>query len=425
MMTTHKSYFPNTLARRWFWVWLAVVMVLCVTTLFLLGAYQRLSRQHLTVPVVTQRMRAAVWLMNQPVSPDTRWLLKQISEPGLRFRVTQKPDARGTLLLAGDPASWTHVLQNTLAAHFNLAIDESRWLEVSYHVPNNWWVNTGFTLSVLLIITLLMAVCAFMIRQLAFPVSDWVQAAKRFSVDVQSPPLPLQGTAVQQQAIIAFNDMQQKIRQLIHDRTAMLAAISHDLRTPLTRCELRAEYIQDPIQRSKLIGDVRLMTDMINSILAFARTAYDEEAMNSLDLDALLQTICDDYLDTGHDVSYQGPGRLVVNGRLNALRRAITNLIDNAIKYGQLAKVSLSAQDDRVRIQIKDVGPGIPDTLRTQVFRPFFRGDQSRNLAVAGTGLGLATARDIICSHGGDIQLLNASVGLCVVVLLPVARDVT
>lgn len=425
MTTTHKSYFPNTLARRWFWIWVAVVIVLCVAALFLLGAYQRLSRQHFSVPAVEQRMRAAVWLMNQPISPNTRWLIKQISEPGLRFRVAKKPDTNGTLLLAGDPGSWTQVLQNTSAAHFNLAIDETRWLVVSYRVPNNWWVNTGFALCVLLIISLLMVACAFMIRQLAFPVSDWVRAAKRFSVDVQSPPLPIQGTAVQQQAITAFNEMQQKIRQLIHDRTTMLAAISHDLRTPLTRCELRAEFIQDPVQRDKLINDVRLMTDMINSILAFARTAHDEEGMNTLDLDALLQTVCDDYTDTGHDVIYQGPGRLVIEGRLNALRRAITNLIDNAIKYGELAKVSLSVKEAGVRIQIQDAGPGIPDALKSQVFRPFFRGDQSRNLAVAGTGLGLATARDIIRSHGGDIQLLNTSTGLRVVVFLPVVSSAT
>jgi signal transduction histidine kinase len=237
------------------------------------------------------------------------------------------------------------------------------------------------------------------------PLAHFAEAADRLGVDLRAPPLPERGSRELRKAAHAFNQMQDRLRRLIDDRTMMLAAISHDLRTVLTRLKLRAEFIDDPQQRDKAVADVDEMRAMLDASLSFARDDTAEEARTSVDLSSLLQSLCDDLSDAGGKVVYDGPPRLAYWSQPVAMRRAFANLIGNALKYGGEADVAAAGDARGVTVEIADRGPGIPADMREQVFAPFFRLEGSRSRDTGGTGLGLSVARSIIRRHGGDITL--------------------
>ncbi len=229
-----------------------------------------------------------------------------------------------------------------------------------------------------------------------------------------------EGPSEIRQAAFAFNEMQGRIRRLIEDRTLMLAAISHDLRTALTRLGFRIEFIRDPGQRQKANADLDEMKAMLNAALSLARDEAIAEPAIALDLAMLLQSLCDDLADAGKPVSYQGPMHLIIEGRPVSLRRAFANLIDNALNYGKEAAVTLIETDDSIEAVVCDLGPGIPEAVRERVFAPFFRLEASRNRETGGTGLGLTVARAVARRHGGDIILSDRMEGgLSVRFILP------
>jgi signal transduction histidine kinase len=283
-----------------------------------------------------------------------------------------------------------------------------------------WPLRFGLGLSVLTGGIALLAVWAA--RRVTVPLGRFAQAAGRLGTDVNTPPMAEAGPSEIVQAARAFNQMQERIQRLVDDRTRMLAAIAHDLRTVLTRLRLRAELIDDAEQQGKAIADLDAMATMLDETLAFARDDSAGEARQDVDLAALVRSLCDDMADAGQSVRYLGPDRLRFAGRPVALRRALANLIDNAVKYGREAEVGLQTQRDAIRLAIEDRGPGIPAAAREQVFQPFFRLEPSRSRATGGTGLGLAVARTIVHRHGGEIALDDRpGGGLVVRVTLPAA----
>ena len=259
-------------------------------------------------------------------------------------------------------------------------------------------------------------------RRVTKPIIQFAAAAEQFGRDLNAPPLPETGSRELRQSIQAFNQMQERLRQLVNDRTFMLAAISHDLRTILTRLKLRAEFIEDAEQAQKAIADIDQMQAMLDETLSFAREDSATEGYIKVDLAELLQSLCDDFADAGKQATYSGPARLTYRGQPTALRRALMNLIHNAVTYGDEAEVRLTPGKERVEVMIGDRGPGIPSELREQVFTPFFRLEQSRNRETGGTGLGLAVAKTAIQRHGGEITLTEgAEGGLLVQVRLPIS----
>ena len=205
--------------------------------------------------------------------------------------------------------------------------------------------------------------------------------------------------------------MHTRLRAFVDDRTRMLAAISHDLRTPLTRLRLRAEAIPDPEERAKASSDIDEMERMITETLAFARADALETKPERFDIAALVQTLVDDRSDLGAALSYEGPTALVIEGRPGALKRALANLVDNALAYGLRARILLRAEAQSIAVEIADEGPGIPQAELGKVFAPFYRLETSRSRQTGGTGLGLAVARDIARAHGGDVVLANRPAG--------------
>ncbi len=261
----------------------------------------------------------------------------------------------------------------------------------------------------LLIFLLCLGVLAFAVAHMATrPLRLLAQAASDFGRDIRHAPMAETGPTEVRRAAAAFNAMQTRIRRYIHERTHMLAAITHDLQTPLTRMRLRLEKVGDEELRGKLIGDLTSMHDMIKEGLDLARSMDTDEAMQVLDLDSLLDSECADYAESGQDVAtVNGHTNASVRAQPVALRRCLGNVISNAVKYGGCARVSAGVEDGRAVIRVRDGGPGIPPDKLEAVFEPFCRLENSRSRETGGTGLGLTIARNIAERHGGSLTLRN------------------
>jgi signal transduction histidine kinase len=257
-------------------------------------------------------------------------------------------------------------------------------------------------------------------RMTTRPLKQLAQAAKDLGNDINHPPLALTGASEIRQASAAFNAMQARIRKYILQRTQMLAAITHDLQTPLTRMRLRLEKVSDAELQDRLIGDLSAMQAMVREGLDLARSMDTSETMQPLDLDSLLDSVCADASDASQAVTLSGSANMALLGRPMDLRRCLVNLIDNAVKYGREAKVTVERMGGAARIRIHDQGPGIADAELARVFEPFYRVETSRSRESGGTGLGLTIARNIAEQHGGSIALANLPEGgLEVTLMLP------
>jgi signal transduction histidine kinase len=223
--------------------------------------------------------------------------------------------------------------------------------------------------------------------------------------------MPDDGPVEVRSAARVFNEMQQRIRRFIDDRLQMVAAISHDLRTPITRLRLRAEFIADREQRQKMLKDLNEMEAMISATLDFAREDAGEEPRESVDLASLVQTICDDFSDLGYDITFPRHERVRYSCQPGAMRRALSNVIENAVKYGDRARVAIAETGSQIVIHVEDDGPGVAPDEQERVFAAFYRIEKSRSRETGGVGLGLTVARTIVRAHGGEVWLKTADSG--------------
>ena len=247
-------------------------------------------------------------------------------------------------------------------------------------------------------------------RRLAAPISAFAAAAERLGRDPGAPPVAVRGSAEIETAGAAFNDMQDRLRRYVADRTTMIGAVAHDLRTPLTRLRFRIEGTPEPLRR-KMATDLDEMEQMIAATMAFVRDTAQPAQRRRLELSSLVEAVADEMAETGLDVHAE-PGRpVVVDGDPVALRRLVANLIENAVKFGARARARVYADDLSAVVEIDDDGPGVPEAQREQVFEPFHRGEPSRSRQTGGAGLGLAVVRSIARAHGGDAQLENRAEG--------------
>lgn len=279
--------------------------------------------------------------------------------------------------------------------------------------------NVLLPLSAVLVIALF---SLWVARGVVRPLDDLAAAAEKLGRDRE---LSLVGgfNAPELRAIgESFNAMQRRLKQFVDDRLQMIAAISHDLRTPLTRLRLFAEYVPDQEQRRQVLSDIDDMEAMVSATLTFASNQLKDEACSAVDLGSLLISLCDTAADAGCHVIYDGPDHAGLTCRPVAIRRAFANLIDNGCKFGSEVRVTLRDRSEAIVVLVADDGQGIPAAQREAAFRPFMRLETSRSRATGGTGLGLTIARDVILAHRGDIRLGDsASGGLLVTVTLPKA----
>ncbi|MCJ2140080.1 ATP-binding protein [Methylobacterium sp. E-066] len=270
--------------------------------------------------------------------------------------------------------------------------------------------------------------CVWATRALTAPLARLAGAAEAFGTRDDHVALPEAGPREVLAVSRALDRMRARVRRLIDDRTQMLAAISHDLRTPITRLRLRAEFIEDEHTRTATLRDLEQMNGLVEAALSFVRDGQTRDAgsLGLVDLASVVQTVCDDFSDFGAAVSVGRSRHVLVQGRAEELQRAITNLVDNAVKYGGRAEVRMETSERGIRVCVLDQGPGIPDSERDAMLQPFVRGDRARNLNEAsGFGLGLSIVLAIVEAHNGRLILENRREGgLCAAIELPLAAQV-
>lgn len=281
--------------------------------------------------------------------------------------------------------------------------------------------GAGTLVAYLLLILLAVAPFAWLgVRMATRRIGHMLDTVERFGRNLRSPPAPEQGPSELVRAAVAFNRMRERILRQLDERTQILAAISHDLQTPLTRLRLRCETISDAAQRDALIGDIEHMGGLIREGLDYARSAHLNEAHSPIEVNQWLEGMVDAATDSGGRCTLSGRACAPYRGALRALTRALQNLIDNALKFGGEARIEIDDSPQRLCIRIADPGPGLADELLEKVFDPFVRAESSRNRDTGGTGLGLSIARNLVRAHGGDILLANrAPGGLVATVVLP------
>jgi signal transduction histidine kinase len=294
-----------------------------------------------------------------------------------------------------------------------LSLEASEWRTLPFPLID-------FLVRVVPISTVCLLLSLWVIRGFMRPITRLAAAAERLGIDGDVSILQETGAPEMRAAARAFNEMQLRLRRLIDDRTQMLAAISHDLKTPITRLRLRAEFIEEPALQEKMLADLAEMEAIVASTLAFARSDARSEGSEAVDLADMLQSLAESRADSGAAVGYEGPAHLTIRARPVALRRALSNLIDNAIKYGTSAHVALRLDERQAVVEIADEGPGIAAEQMELVFRPYYRLEGSRSRETGGVGLGLSIARAVIGAEGGEIALANRPEGgLCARVTLP------
>jgi signal transduction histidine kinase len=366
---------------------------------------------HIPTPPVTVTVPVAPTPPVAPVSPTTP---ASPATPAPRARAAVAPV---TPVTPAPPMFAPAPVGVVLISGFEVGAElpDGRWLVMRQ--GRNWaelgWIGRaaliiGGALTVVSILAILFA------RRLTLPIRSFSNAVQAVGVDPQSEPVLEEGPQELRGAARAVNTMQARLRALIADRTKTLAAVAHDMRTPLMRLRLAAENA--PVeQRERMAKEIGEVEALVASFIAFARDDPAEEARVRIDLSALLQSIADDHEQAGRNVRFEGDERVIITGQSLGLKRLFSNLVENALKYGGAARITLSHGEGVEIVDVGDDGPGVPAEQRESVFEPFVRLSEG----AGGAGLGLPAARSIARAHGGDIVILDAEKGALLRVTLP------
>lgn len=344
----------------------------------------------------------------------------------LRLQVPRalEQDARVSLL---EPAPDRSTLfgrispQDAPSVAISIRHGEKNWLNVLGAISTPDSFIPGLLLANIASAAVGLALVAFwLVSRVTAPLVRLSEAADALGRNLQSPPLDVSGPREVAVAALAFNRMQARLVHLIKNRTEFLAAISHDLRTPLTQVRLRTEMMPNSMERQKNLKAFDEMEAIIGTFLAYARAAHETERVEKSDIGALVDSVCDDLSDCGAAIECESEPNLVISCKRMAIKRAVVNVIENALKYGGHVRVATKRSGAGVVVTIDDNGPGIPPSELEAVFAPFYRGEKSRTAETGSVGLGLSIAQAIVEDHGGTLRLSNRPKGgLCAEIILP------
>ena len=373
----------------------------------------RLGRQAEMRNKTLQKIVNLVLLIKATPEQNRQKALKAIDDPEITATLTTQPIFKKQF----NPHNFWRVIHTLESANNTVSL--------SIQLPTKQWLNiTGvfytkviarqiIFMSIELLIVFAIFLVFWMTNRFSDPLKKISISTESLGIDTDIKPIDVYGPKAVQEVTLALNQMQNRIGELIRHRTQLLAGISHDLRTPIARAQLRTQFIEDSEHKTQLLNDLDEMEKMIAETLAFAREQAKKEAKTSIDLVSLLESICNDAQDLGHNVSLQSnQHRIAFQGRPLALKRAFTNVIHNAIRYGGSAAVSVTHHQNKINITIEDKGPGIPEEDLAAVFEPFYRSRHAKIKTNAGVGLGLSVVRDIVHAHGGEIILKNKPSGV-------------
>ena len=356
-----------------------------------------------------------VYIPNSSISNQAR-VGEAVTPPnGMASPMRQMMQHHMTMWGTAQPSDFGFIVQ--------VELQGGQWVSFAYRLPEELAAWPWDLLVALLILSFaVVLVSLFAVRWLTKPLSGLAAAADELGKDIQRPPLDEQGPAEVRRAARAFNNMQRRLSRFVDERTRILAAVSHDLKTPITRLRLRLEQIDDLALRAKMERDLADMQNLVQGSLDFMRGMALQEKTRPLDVNALLESLRDDAEDMGHSVTVRGEARAPYPGKPLALKRCLSNLVENAIRYGKEATIDVIDKESELALVVSDSGPGLPEEALSKVFEPFYRLEPSRNPETGGTGLGLSIARNIARGHGGDLHLRNRPDGKGLQALLTLPR---
>ncbi len=429
-----KLPLPRTLFARLMLIWLlGIAVVLAVSYALFLGERHRHDRD-LLLEGLTRELTAAVDVLDR-LSPDERdqWIealgrrrlrfALQSPPPGLeplsgRLPLVQSLDralpGRQVALFTTPPRPDTPMSHGRLIASLQLADGSPLTIRLPLpHLPSATtpWAPERALAALAALVAGVTLLAWIAVRLATRPLTRLAAAAQAIGEDPNRPALDVAGPDEVARATAAFNRMQQRIREHVGERTRILAAISHDLQTPITRLRLRAEMIEDEALRARVQSDLDAMQALAREGLDFARSLDITAPLHAVDLNGLIEALCDDARDMGWTVGHSGLAPTPCHAQPVALRRALWNLIENGVKFGEHVEIALEERPNGFEIRVRDHGPGIPDAECEKVFEPFYRTESSRNRETGGTGLGLAIARNLLRAQGGDVVLESAPGG--------------
>ncbi|AYH42438.1 HAMP domain-containing sensor histidine kinase [Azoarcus sp. DN11] len=432
----------RTLFARLMLIWLGgMVVVLAVSFALFVSERDRYAREVLLEGVVREVATAVDVLDHMPADERENWI-NAAGRRRMRYALAPPPpDATAATASAPLAAALRDALpghrvevlaRNTqddehphrMHAFVSLSLDDGTPLLIRMPGPmfgmRPPFPPGSFLTSLLALLVGVTLLTWFAVRIATRPITRLAAAADALGEDPNRAPLEINGPAEAAQAAHAFNRMQERILQHVSERTRILAAISHDLQTPITRLRLRAELIDDEALRAKFQSDLDAMQALAKEGLDYARSLDGAAPKQTIDLNALVAALRDDAQDMGWDVDIAGDGAPPCLGQLGGLRRALWNLIENGHKFGRRVRIVLQPRPDACEIAIADDGPGLPQEELEKVFEPFYRVESSRSRDTGGTGLGLAIARNLLRAQGGEVRLANRPEGgLEAVVTLP------
>jgi signal transduction histidine kinase len=392
---------------------LTILVIVVIAHLCLMITYlhnNRVARETVKRDAVIQKIINAIFLVEATPVTNRVKAISAMDDPDLHVSLSSSPkwDLRFKQISFWDISK---ALRNNLDSFsISIQMEKDQWLNLNATIYSHILLDQLVLLGVEILVLGSILITAWSINRFTQPLQQFKQAAEKLGIDLHSQPLDVMGgPMVVREAAHAMNKMQKRIQDLIRDRTQMLAAISHDLRTPITRMRLRSQLIDDNNVQLNLANDLDEMEKMVSETLAFAREDCAHESKTNVDLVSLLYTITDEMQDMASDVSFRTRlKKATIEGRPLALKRAFTNIINNGIRYGLKVDVSISnRRNNGFLVIVDDHGPGIPEEDLDQVFEPFYRGESSRSRDTGGVGLGLAVTRDIFQAHNARIVLRN------------------
>lgn len=401
-------------------------------TVLLLDAVNTSERDRLVKLLSTPAMRIVI-SPDKPRLPASRFLKDTSDSPqSVMFTTILQRilgRARDIHLIMLEPAQQTqgsprfHGRLNASVV-VQIRLEDGSWaLFDSQLQPDTWTWPLRALLSALILLLGVILLAVIGVRWVTKPLKNFAEAATELGKNIDRPPLPETGPVEVKQAARALNGMQARLSRYLHDRTRILAAMSHDLKTPITRMRLRAELLDDEPIKEKFKRDLSELESMVSGTLDFMKGIETSETTQPLDVNALLESIQSDAQESGHRVTITGNVSSPYLCRPQAMKRCLSNLLDNAVKYGGAAHVEVIQLPSSLHIVVSDEGPGLPAEELERVFDPFYRLESSRNRDHGGTGLGLTIARSIAEQHGGTLSLKNGlKKGLECHLDLPVVR---
>jgi signal transduction histidine kinase len=321
----------------------------------------------------------------------------------------------------GRPGGDAHRRRPQQAMLLSARLSDGRWLNGRLSVPAPpALITPQLAVGTLLLYLFVLAAAVLMATRIARPLQRLTRAAEIFRGNAEASAVEPSGPGDVREAILAFNAMNERVARLLEEKDRTLGAIGHDLRTPLASLRIRVESVQPEGDRERMIATIEEMTATLADILTLARSGHSAEARENIDLTELARAVADEFRELGSDVAFTSDGAHVVELQPNLMRRAVRNLVDNAIKYAGAAAVEVRGRDGEIALSVVDRGPGLPDEELHRVSGPFYRGEKSRNRATGGAGLGLSIAEAIVDAQGGKLILANRDGGgLTATLILP------